>query len=292
MNGLNRRDFIKRSAGLFAAGVLAHRFGDGETRPLTAITRRPLGKTGLNPTLLGMGTGTKAGNGSSAQNRQGREPFLKTLIHAYERGLRYYDMGDSYGAHAYVKEAIRQVSMPRQELVLLTKTDSKEPDKVRADLDRFRKELDTDYLDIVLLHCLTDKEWPEKMKPCMDVLAEARQKGLIRAHGMSSHHIEALKRAAETPWVDVILARINPFGLHMDAKPDDVVPVLKKARENGKGVLGMKILAEGRKADRIDESLKFVLGLGCLDAITIGFLKPEEVDDTIGRIGAAIAAKA
>jgi predicted aldo/keto reductase-like oxidoreductase len=243
-----------------------------------------LGKTGLKPTLLGMGTGTKASNKSSAQNRQGREAFVKTLVHAYERGVRYYDMADQYGAHDYMKDALKQVPMDRGQLMLLTKTNSREAEAVKADIDRFRQELDTDYLDVVLLHCLTEGNWTETLKPCMDVLAEAKEKGLVKAHGVSCHSLEALKLAADTPWVDVMLSRVNPYGVKMDAAPEEVTPVLKKAHESGKGMLGMKILGEGQTADKIAESLTFVLGLGSIDALTIGFLTPEEIDNAMDHI--------
>jgi predicted aldo/keto reductase-like oxidoreductase len=169
----------------------------------------------------------------------------------------------------------------REDCMLLTKTASREPALIKADLERFRKELNTDYLDIVLLHCLTDADWTTKLQPCMDALEEAKSKGIVRAHGCSCHHLDALKLAAETPWVDVILSRINPFGVKMDGAPEDVAAVLQKAHANGKGVLGMKIAGEGEMKDRIPESLKFVLGLGCVDAMTIGCVENAEIDANI-----------
>lgn len=250
----------------------------GATSPVT------LGKTGIVSTLLGMGTGTQAGRKSSAQNRQGRDPFIRTLMHAYERGLRYFDMSDSYGAHEYMRDAMRKASMDRSQLMLLTKTGAKHPEVCRADIERFRQELRTDYLDIVLLHCMQSGDWAEKLKPCMDVLADAKEKGLIRAHGVSCHNLDAMKVASEHPWVDVMLSRINPYGLHMDGTQEEVVGVLQRAWDNGKGMIGMKVAGEGKCVDRLTESLRYVLGLGCLHAITIGFIKPEEIGDTCSRI--------
>jgi len=287
MSHLNRREFIQRSAGALGITWAASALGQPQaaTAPFAA-TKRALGNTGCTATLLGMGTGTRGGGGKSDQNRQGREAFVKTLIHAYERGLRYYDMANQYGAHDYFKDAHRQAGMKREELFLLTKSNATTAEAMTSDVDRFRTEIDTDYLDVVLLHCMTDPDWPEKMKPCMDALAEAKSKGIIRAHGVSCHSIEALKRAAENPWVEVLLARINPFGLRMDAPPEEVLPVLKQAHAAGKGMLGMKILGEGEAADRMDESLKYVLSTGIIHAITIGFVKPEEIDEVIQRLEA------
>lgn len=287
MNRINRREFMGyTAAGALAAGLGLRTAAAQEAAPaLEATTVRTLGKTGLTCTLLGMGTGTKAWNGVSDQNRQGRDAFVACLEHAHARGLRYFDMADMYGAHDYMREALKR-SIPRDKVMLLSKTVSKTPENVWADIDRFLKELDTDYLDVVLLHCLTDKDWPEQMKGAMDALSEAKAQGKVKAVGCSNHSLDALKQAAASDWVDVILARINPMGVKMDAAPEEVVPVLKQAHDSGKGILGMKIAGEGELADRLEESLRFVLGLDCVDAITIGFLKPEEIDDAVAKIGA------
>ena len=288
MDRLNRREFFQHSASaLTAATVLSGTVHAAAATDLPgAASKQVLGKTGITSTLLGMGTGTKAWNGSSAQNRRGRDAFVETLIHAYERGLRYYDLADMYGAHDYLRQAMAEASMPREDLMLLTKTVAKDAETCRADLERFRKEADVDYFDVVLLHCMTAADWTETMKPCMDVLAEAKEKGIIRAHGVSCHDFGALKAAAEHPWVDVMLSRINPYGIKMDAEPEEVVPVLESACAAGKGMLGMKIAGEGDCLDRLADSLKYVQGLGCIHAFTIGFVRPEEIDDTIAKIEA------
>jgi aryl-alcohol dehydrogenase-like predicted oxidoreductase len=290
MNKLTRRDFITRTAGVVAVGLAAPAFGQNAAPVLTATTRRPLGKTGLEPTLLGMGTGVKAWGGVSALSKKGEGIYLQVVTRAYEAGIRYFDMADMYGAHAFFNKLLKG-TIDRDKVMLLTKTTAKEGPVAKADVDRFRTELGTDKLDVVLMHCMTDKDWPTKMAPVMDVLENAKANGLIKAHGVSCHTIEALELASELPWVDVVLSRINPYGIKMDAAPEKVVPVLDAAHRNGKGVLGMKIAGEGQCADRLRESLKFVLGLGCVDAMPVGFLAVEEVDDTIAKLN-EVAARA
>lgn len=290
-NTLNRRAFLGQT--MITAGASALGWTEAgkqpEHGPLTATTMRQLGKTGLATTALGMGTGTKAWNKSSAQNRQGREGFIKTLRAALDAGIRYMDMADMYGSHEYVRDAVRESGVDRKQLFYLTKTTAKDAATLRDDLDRFRKELETDYLDVVLLHCLTEPDWPEKMKPCMEVLSEAREKGIVRAHGVSCHSIEALRQAAASEWVQVMLSRFNPFGLIMDASPEDVAGVLRMAHDAGKGMLGMKICAEGKKVAEMESSISWVLKQGCIDAMTIGMVKAEEVPDTIRRFNTAAA---
>jgi predicted aldo/keto reductase-like oxidoreductase len=217
--------------------------------------------------------------------RRGHDAAIDVILHAYDRGIRYFDMAKSYGAHPLLREAMRK-GIDRNKVTLLSKSDSREPERLAQDVEDYRKELDTDRLDVLLIHCMTEGDWPAKYRACMDVLEDAKAKGKIRAHGVSCHSLPALNAAAESDWVDVLLARINPYGLKMDGKPEEVVPVLRKAREAGKGVLGMKILGEGECADRIGQSIKWVLEQDLVDAMPIGFLAPSEIDGAMGHIAA------
>ena len=207
------------------------------------------------------------------------------LRNGYDHGLRFFDAADSYGSHPHVAEALQGV--PRDKVTVLTKTWSRDAQGVRADLERFRKELRTDYLDICLMHCLTEADWTERFRSAMDALEEAKQKGIIRAHGCSCHSIEALRAAARSPWVEVDLARINPIGSHMDADPATVVAVLREMKAAGKAVVGMKILGQGDLRTRQDEAIRYALSLGVLDAFTIGAESRAEQEDLIRRVGAA-----
>jgi predicted aldo/keto reductase-like oxidoreductase len=184
-----------------------------------------------------------------------------------------------------VAEALKHV--PRDKVVVLTKTFSRDAASARADLERFRRELGTDYIDICLMHCLTEGDWTERFRGVMDVLSEAKEKGIIRAHGCSCHSIEALRAAAKSPWVEVDLARINPIGAHMDASPQEVVAVLKEMKAAGKGIIGMKILGQGDLRKRVDDALRYALSLGVLDSFTIGAESKTEQEDLIRRIGTA-----
>src|SRR4029077_9786675 len=164
-------------------------------------------------------------------------------------------------------EALKHVQ--RDKVTVLTKSWARDAAAMHADLDRFRRELGTDYLDICLMHCVTEADWTDRYRGAMDVLFEAKQKGIIRAHGCSCHPIEALRAAAKSPWVEIDLARINPIGAIMDADPATVVGVLKEMKAAGKAVVGMKILGQGALRTRQDEALRYALGLGVLDAFTI-----------------------
>jgi len=291
MTVLNRRQFLARSAGALAATLAA----PGLVRAESPVKRGPftpcpLGDTGISVPFLGMGTGTNGWNNNSDQQRAGLDHFNRLLISGYERGVRYFDLADQYGSHDNMARAVKEGKMDRGELYLLTKSVSRDAAGMAADLERYRQELDTDYIDTVLLHCLTEGNWTETVKPAMDVLSDAKAKGLIRAHGVSCHNLDAMKDAAESPWVDVMLSRINPYGISMDGTVEEVVEVLGTAHANGKGMLGMKIAGGApMEAEQLSKSLAFVLGLECIDAVTMGFVKQDEFDDAIARIEAVAA---
>src|SRR5436853_3607280 len=289
---MKRRDFIHRTA-CAAGAAWIHPAAIAE-RPLalpalsgkfSATDTVTLGKTGIQTSRLAMGTGTVGSGHHSHQTALGIKRLSDMLLNGYDHGLRFFDSADSYGSHPHVAEALKHV--PRDKVTVLTKTWARDPATARDDLERFRRELGTDHIDVCLMHCLTEGDWTERYRGVMDVLSEAKEKGIIRAHGCSCHSIEALRAAAKSPWVEVDLVRINPVGAYMDAAPDIVVSVIREMRAAGKGIIGMKILGQGELRHRQDEALNFALGLNLLDAFTIGAESQSEQEDLIRRIAAA-----
>jgi 1-deoxyxylulose-5-phosphate synthase len=287
-----RREFIHRAG--FAAGAvwtgsrsMAARLA--ELAPLSqkfaATDTVMLGTTGIQTSRLAMGTGTVGSGHHSHQTALGVGGLSRLLLNGYDNGLRFFDSADSYGSHPHVAAALKQVD--RSKVTLLTKSWARDAAGMRADLERFRQELNTDHLDIVLMHCMTEADWTVQYRGAMDVLSEAKLKGIIRAHGCSCHTIEALRAAAKSPWVEVDFARINPIGSHMDADPETVVSVLREMKAAGKAVVGMKILGQGDLSKRQDEAIRYALGLGVLDAFTIGAESIDEQEDLMRRIAAA-----
>src|ERR1700676_3097788 len=288
---MRRRDFLVRSASGLGAAWLS------STSILNAIAEQTLstkfsasdtvtlGSTGIKTSRLAMGTGTVGSEHHSHQTALGVKGLSDLLLNGYEHGLRFFDSADSYGSHPHVAEALKHVQ--RDKVTVLTKTWARDAASARADLDRFRRELGTDHIHICLMHCLTEPDWTERYKGVMDVLSEAKEKGIIRAHGCSCHSIEALRAATKSSWVEVHLVRINPIGSFMDSDPDTVVSVIKEMRVAGKGIIGMKILGQGDLRNRQDEALNFALSLNLLDAFTIGAESKAEQEDLIRRIAAA-----
>jgi 1-deoxyxylulose-5-phosphate synthase len=288
---MRRREFLIRSAtaagGVWLSSKSIFKAIADQALPqkFSASDTVTLGGTGIKTSRLAMGTGTVGSGHHSHQTALGVKGLSDLLLNGYDHGLRFFDAADSYGSHPHVAEALKHVQ--RDKVTVLTKSWARDADGMRADLDRFRKELGTDYLDVCLMHCVTEADWTDRFRGAMEVLSEAKQKGIIRAHGCSCHTIQALRAAAKSPWVEIDFARINPVGAEMDADPATVVSVLKEMKSAGKAVVGMKILGQGALRNRQDEGIKYALSLGLLDAFTIGAESKQEQEDLIRRIAAA-----
>jgi 1-deoxyxylulose-5-phosphate synthase len=282
---LNDAALVSASAWIAPKGLAARLAGlAAPLQKFTAADNVTLGRTGIQTSRLAMGTGTVGSGHHSHQTALGIDGLSRLLLNGYDSGLRFFDAADSYGSHPHVAEALKHVD--RTKITLLTKSWARDAAGMRADLERFRRELNVEQIDIFLMHCMTDADWTTANRGAMDVLEEAKQKGVIRAHGCSCHTIEALRAAAKSPWVDVDLVRINPVGASMDADPETVVSVLREMRSAGKGIIGMKILGAGVLRERQDEALRFAVGLGVLDAFTIGAESIAEQKDLMRRIAA------
>ena len=292
---LNRRGFLTAlSLGtahlLFSNPLYANSTKSLSFDPLQKIK---LGKSGIETTLIGIGTGVHAGNRSSFLTKQEKDKSLGLLRYAYDKGFRNFDCADTYGTHWMMAEVLPH--MEREKLTITSKIwvrgggipDAERPD-ANIVVDRFRKELKTDYIDLVQIHCMVDEDWTDSQKKQMDILDNLKSKGIIKAHGVSVHSLPAMKSALKSPWVDVIHVRINPYGIAMDkAEPKEIVKVIQQLHDSGKGVIGMKLIGDGQygnDSEKINNTLRFVLGLGTVDMMIIGFEQVEQIDNYIARV--------
>jgi aryl-alcohol dehydrogenase-like predicted oxidoreductase len=291
----SRRDFLK---GTLAAGVVAgtpgwSRADAGAKKSATDWVT--LGNSGVKVTRLAFGTGTLGGK---VQRELGQERFTRLVRHAYDRGIRFFETADAYSEmHEMLATALR--GLPRDSYRLMTKYRLREPEDPKATIDRFRRELGSDYFDVLLLHCVRVPDWADQFKRLRDALSEAKDTKVILAHGASCHGLLPLRAfPARTDWLDVALLRINHDGTRMDTlrqvdsddlgDVNEVVGHVKAIRAKGTGVIGMKVMGEGqfRTPEQRDASIRFVTRLGAVDAVTIGYKSAAEIDEAIERLDA------
>lgn len=282
---MQRRSFLKSGAGIVSLNAFPyHLYAGNEKKQASDVIT--LGPRKIKLSRLAMGTGTNGGGGSSNQTKKlGLGGVSNMMRAAYDNGINFWDSADQYGTHPFLKESLKQT--PREKVVILSKTHASTEAEMKADIDRFRREIGTDYIDILLLHTMMDGNWPERKRGAMEYINELQEKGIVRTKGVSCHTMAALRTAAVTPWVEVDLARINPAGVAMDAAPGEVLPVLKQMKAAGKGIIGMKIFGAGKLRGKPDECLQYALAQDVVDCFTIGSESIAEMLDIAKRMPAA-----
>jgi len=293
MTRTSRRDFLKSS---LAAAVLS---GAGAGKPAWAAKKSapdfvPLGKSGVQVTRLAFGTGTFGGR---IQHDLGQEGLTRLVRHAYDSGIRFFETAEGYGGGMMPQMLGTALKgLPRDSYRLMTKYGGRSTESPQARIDRFRKDLNSEYIDILLIHGVRSPQWVEQNRPVQDAFSEAKQKKIILAHGASVHGLQGLATFPGNQWLDVALLRVNHAGVRMDTAvlPEDtnaigdvdqVVAHARKLHAQGTGVLGMKLIGEGRfkKPEEREAAMKFVMNLGVVDAVTVGHASTAEVDESIER---------
>ena len=282
-----RRSFLAAGLGAAAFSRL-----NAQTSKRLASDWVTLGKSRVKVTRLAFGTGT---HGGRVQRELGQEQFTRLVRHAYDRGIRFFETAESYrGMPEMLGTALK--GLPRESYALMTKYSTPATGDPQPKIDTFRKQLQTEYLDILLLHCLRPPTWESEYRSLQDGFSEAKSKKVILSHGASVHGLPALRTIPGNQWLDLMLMRTNHNGTRMDADSqvevdlpgnvDEVISHARKIHNQGMGVIGMKLCGEGRftqAADR-EAAMKYVLNLGCVDAVTIGFKSTAEIDEAIDRM--------
>jgi aryl-alcohol dehydrogenase-like predicted oxidoreductase len=289
---IQRREFLKRSAlgvgGMLAASrlgamVLTPQARSAGSKFFDPYERVTLGNSGLKVSRLCMGTGTNGWSHHSNQTRLGEDKFQRLLRDAYERGISTFDMADQYGTNPYLPRALEGVPRDKYQIITKFHWEDNSPNDPSAEVivPQMLKELGTDHIDLLLIHCVTSGTWNKELRKQMDILSTFKEKGAIRALGVSCHSIAALEAAAADPWVESVHTRINPYGMSMDGSPEQVLPVIKKIYAAGKGVVGMKIIGAGKLShdeERRQESVKFALHSECVHILNVGFESLDQID--------------
>ena len=292
MARFTRREFLRTT---LATGALA----TTGTLPLVAAGTRAtdtvtLGKSNIRVTRLAFGTGS---HGGRVQRDLGQDGFNALVRHAWDRGIRFYETSDTYdGMHEMLGIALKGVPRDSYQLMSKITTNSGDP---HQRFDELRKQANTDYFDIMLLHVQQGDDWPEQSKRWQDAISEAQHKQIIRARGASVHGLPALRQVPTNEWLQVAMIRMNHKGTKMDSDGNSwmatgdvpaVVDQVHLARKAGLGVVSMKLIGEGifNREDR-QKAMRFAFQNAGVDSVTVGYKSPAEIDEAIDNINAALA---
>jgi aryl-alcohol dehydrogenase-like predicted oxidoreductase len=292
----SRRDFLKTG---FAAAALGSLGGfPAFAAKRSAADWVTLGKSGVKVTRLAFGTGTYSGR---VQRELGQEEFTRLVRYAYDQGIRFFETAQSYGGmHEMLGIALK--GLPRDSYRLMTKMTVHPDTDSSALIDRFRKDLNTEYFDILLMHCMRSPTWSSDLARVQDGFSEAKSKKILLSKGASVHGLPALRAFPGNKWLDIAMIRMNHNGTKMDTPErgdvellgnvDEVVAHTKKVHSEGMGVVSMKLVGEGRftRAEDRQAAMKFAMNVAGVDSVTIGYKNRAEIDEAIANMNAALNA--
>jgi 1-deoxyxylulose-5-phosphate synthase len=282
---VSRRSFLK--AGVAASALAGVNTLHAERE--TAAGLVTLGKSNIKVTRLALGTGSLNG---ATQQKLGQQGFNRLVQHAYDRGIRFFETSESYG-NSQQMLGVALKPFPRESYVLMSKVTTNDGVDARAKVDMMRKNSDTEYFDIMLLHWQHTGTWPEDTRPWQDAILEAEHKGSVRSHGASVHGLPALRQVPSMDWLQVAMIRMNPKGVRMAdvlGNVNEVVDHVKRARKAGMGIISMKLIGEGtfNHEDR-QRAMRFAFRDAGVDSVTVGYKSTDEIDEAIDNLNLALA---
>ncbi len=290
----SRRDFLKTglaTAALAGAGSLRLRAARE-----TATDWVTLGRSGVKVTRLALGTGTMSGK---VQRELGQEQFTRQVRYAYDHGIRFFETAESYGEmHRMLGVALKGI--PRDSYRLMSKVTTHEGIDPQQKIDELRKLAQTDYFDIMLLHWQHTATWPVDSARWQDGILEAQARHAVLGHGASVHGLPALRQVPGNKWLGVAMIRMNHKGKSMDAEDyatsglgnvSEVVTHVKQVRQDGMGVISMKLAGEGTFTTREDRqaAMRFAFRNAGVDCVTVGYKNTAEIDEAIENLNLALA---
>ncbi|HEX4163972.1 MAG TPA: aldo/keto reductase [Bryobacteraceae bacterium] len=296
MEHRSRRDFLKTGlAAASLAGVAKLPLMAAST-PATATDWVTLGRSDIKVTRLAFGTGTMSGR---VQRDLGQDQFTRLVRYAYDRGIRFYETAESYGdMHRMLGVALQGI--PRDSYRLMSKVTTREGVDPQQKIDELRKLANTEYFDVMLLHWQHVASWPTDSLRWQDGIQEAQSKKVVLARGASVHGLPALRQVPDNKWLEIGMIRMNQKGASMDAEAynttgpgnvSEVVTHVKQARQQGLGVISMKLVGEGTFTNRADRqaAMRFAFRHAGVNSVTVGYKNTAEIDEAIENLNLALA---
>jgi aryl-alcohol dehydrogenase-like predicted oxidoreductase len=294
MNHCSRRDFLK--TGLAAASLAGTASLPVRAARATATDWVTLGKSDVKVTRLAFGTGSFSGQ---VQRDIGQDQFTSLVRYAYDRGIRFFETAESYHEmHKMLGVALKGI--PRDSYRLMSKVTTRDGVNPQEKIDELRKLANTEYFDVMLLHWQHVASWPTDSIRWQDGILEAQSRKVVIGHGASVHGLPALRQVPGNKWLDLAMIRMNHKGTAMDAEDyntagpgnvNEVVTHVKQVRQQGMGVISMKLVGEGRFTKREDRqaAMRFAFKNAGVDSVTVGYKNNAEIDEAIENLNLALA---
>lgn len=212
------------------------------------------------------------------------------IKYAYNRGINFLDTAEIYDNYGYIREALKAID--RKKYVIATKCYAYTYEMAKKSLELALSELDTDYIDIFMLHEQESIHTIRGHWEAIEYFKEAKKQGKIRAIGISTHRIEGVLGAIEVEDIEVIHPIVNIQGIGIqDGNIYDMLKAINRAHDMGKGIYAMKPLGGGHLINKVEEAFNFVRNIPFIDSIAIGMQSKDEIDCNIGLMESGFISK-
>ena len=242
-------------------------------KKVSEMQKNRLGNTGIEVTCLGIGTLTM----SPMQRGLNVPEGAGVILHALEKGINLIDTAQMYGSYPQVGAALKKWKGASP--VVMSKSAARTREAMRAAVEECLQQTGLSRIDAFLLHAVRDAEDFAGRREAFAYLQEAKDLGLIRAVGASSHSAHTVALLGKTDGVEVLHPMYNRDGIGiLDASLEDMTTFLRQASAEGKGLYAMKPLGGGQLRNDAASSLFWVLNSGVVDAAVVGMTSIDEID--------------
>lgn len=246
------------------------------------MKKNKLGNTGLEVTIAGFGVLPMGPSQLALPVEEGAE----IIRHALRNGINFIDTAQYYRTYPYIEKALENGEF--DDVIICSKSLCEDYDDMMEAIREAREAMHRNVIDIFLMHEVRPYQL-DLRKGAWQALKDAKAQGLVRAIGLSTHHVDITMKAASMDDLDVVFPLINYAGLGIRkgdefASKEEMMEAIAACHNTGKGVFSMKAFGGGGLTDHYQEALNYVFSKPDIDSVMIGFGKISEVDDLINYL--------
>lgn len=235
-----------------------------------------LGQTGLEVSQIGFGVLPIGPHQRNLSPEEGG----KILSYAINRGINFIDTAQYYLTYPHIAQALKSC---KERPIICTKSLCSDYQGMKDALKEVLETLDLDCVDIFLLHEVRPGDFLSR-RGAWDYLLQAKKEGLVKAIGISTHHVDVVEELAKVPQCDVIFPLINYAGLGIrkgmnPGTVEEMENAIEKASDAGKGIFTMKTFGGGPLIKDYVKCLNYSLNVKGASSAMIGFASIKDVDD-------------
>ena len=240
------------------------------------LPKSKFGKSNLSVPYLCFGTLPMGPLQANISVKEG----AKVINYAILKGINFIDTAEVYGTYPHIRESLKDIN---KEVVIATKSVAKDYDDMRKSVNKALKEMNLKYIDIFHLHApRANKEVFKEREGALRCLIEYKNKGKLRAIGISTHSVEVVNVASKNKEIDIIYPLFNKLGMGIiGGDKEDMLKAINLAKNKGKGIYAMKVLAGGNLLQDYENAINFVRKYKFFDSISVGMINKKEVDINI-----------